>query len=78
MHEYYEQARKDAREAMGNLIKQTVDDNLEDMVKALAYVKNHASTAMKCATAELYFASYVWAYHETGAHDAERAMKRVA
>ena len=31
---YYEQARKDAREAMGSLIKQTVDDNLDDMVKA--------------------------------------------
>lgn len=70
MHEYYEQARKDAREAMGNLIKQTVDDNLEDMVKALAYVKNHASNKMECAKAELYFASYVWAYHETMAHKA--------
>lgn len=67
---YYEQARKDAREAMGNLIKQTVDDTLDDMVKAKAYVKNHAENAMECAKADLYFASYVWAFHECGAHDA--------
>ena len=68
MHEYYEQARKDAREAMGNLIKQTVDDNLDDMVRALAYAKNHASDTMECAKAQLYFASYVWAFHECMAH----------
>jgi len=73
--EYYEQARKDAREAMGNLIKQTVDDNLDDMVRAKAYVKSHASDAMECAKADLYFTSYVWAFHECGAHE---AMKGVA
>lgn len=67
---YYEQARKDAREAMGNLIKQTVDDNLDDMVRAMAYAKGHAENHMECAKAELYFASYVWAYHECGAHAA--------
>lgn len=67
---YYEQARKDAREAMGNLIKQTVDDNIEDMVRALAYAKGHAENTMECAKAELYFTSYVWAYHECGAHEA--------
>lgn len=72
---YYEQARKDAREAMGNLIKQTVDDTLDDMVKAMAYVKNHAENAMECAKADLYFVSYVWAFHECAAHDAMRAMK---
>ena len=70
---YYEQARKDAREAMGNLIKQTVDDNLDDMVRAKAYVKNHNENAMECAKADLYFASYVWAYHECGAHEAMKA-----
>ena len=70
---YYEQARKDARDAMGNLIKQTVDDNLDDMVRAKAYVKNHAENAMECAKADLYFASYVWAYHECGAHEAMKA-----
>jgi hypothetical protein len=70
---YYEQTRKDAREAMGNLIKQTVDDNLDDMVKAKAYVKNHAENAMECAKADLYFVSYVWAYHECGAHEAMHA-----
>lgn len=70
---YYEQARKDAREAMGNLIKQTVDDNLEDMTKAMAYAKNHAEYAMECAKAQLYFTSYVWAFHECMAHEAMKA-----
>ena len=65
---YYEQARKDAREAMGNLIKQTVDDNLDDMVKAKAYVKNHAENAIECAKGDLYFATYVQASHEVDVH----------
>lgn len=39
--EWWKQAKKDAREAMGNLIKQTVDDNLDDMLRAKAYAKNH-------------------------------------
>ena len=73
--EKWKRAKNDAREAMGNLIKQTVDDNLDDMVKAKAYVKNHAENAMECAKADLYFVSYVWAFHECMAHEAMRAMK---
>ena len=38
MHEYWQQVRRDAREAMGNLIKQTVDDDVDDMLRAKAYV----------------------------------------
>jgi len=57
---------------MGKLIGQAVDDSIEDMVKALAYAKGHASDASECAVAELYFTSYVWAYHETGAHGAKK------
>ena len=66
--DWWKQAKKDAREAMGNLIKQTVDDNLDDMVKAKAYVKNHAENAMECAKGDLYFATYVQASHEVDVH----------
>ena len=74
--EYWQKARNDAREAMGNLIKQTVDDNLDDMTKAKAYVKNHAENAMECAKADLYFATYVQAYHETEVHAAVKAAMK--
>jgi hypothetical protein len=70
--EWWKIAKKDAREAMGNLIKQTVDDNLDDMVRAKAYVKNHAENAMECAKADLYFATYVQASHEVDVHEAVR------
>lgn len=74
--DWWKQAKKDAREAMGNLIKQTVDDNLDDMVKAKAYVKNHAENAMECAKGDLYFATYVQASHEVDVHMAVmEAMK---
>lgn len=39
MHEYYEKARKDAREAMGNLIKQTVDDSLRLLGLSIKNIK---------------------------------------
>jgi hypothetical protein len=68
MHEYYEKAKNDAREAMGNLIGQTVDDNLEDMTRALAVAKKCVKTRLSMAKAHLYFTSYVWAFHEIGAH----------
>ena len=42
---------------MGNLIKQTVDDNIDDMLRAKAYVKNHHQNAMECAKGDLYFAT---------------------
>ena len=68
--EWWRQAKKDAREAMGNLIKQTVDDNLDDMLRAKAYAKNHAENAMECAKADLYFTTYVQAHHEVCVHEA--------
>lgn len=67
---WWKDAKKDAREAMGNLIKQTVDDNLDDMLRAKAYVKNHAENAMECAKGDLYFATYVQASHEVAVHEA--------
>ena len=72
--EWWRQAKKDAREAMGNLIKQTVDDTLDDMLRAKAYVKNHAEDAMECAKGDLYFATYVQAHHEVSVHEAVMAL----
>lgn len=75
--EWWKNAKKDAREAMGNLIKQTVDDNLDDMMRVKAYVKNHAEYAMECAKADLYFDTYVQASHEVSVHEAVMdGMKR--
>ena len=71
--EWWKNAKKDAREAMGNLIKQTVDDNLDDMLRAKAYVKNHAENAMECAKGDLYFDTYVHASHEVAVHEAVMA-----
>ena len=68
--EWWQNAKKDAREAMGNLIKQTVDDNLDDMVRAKAYVKRHHQDAIECAKGDLYFATYVQASHEVSVHEA--------
>lgn len=66
---WWKDAKKDAREAMGNLIKQTVDDNLDDMLRAKAYVKNHAENAMECAKGDLYFDTYAQASHEVSVHE---------
>ena len=64
---------------MGNLIKQTVDDNLDDMVRAKAYVKKHNEDAIECAKGDLYFATYVHASHEVEVHKAVmEAMKHAS
>lgn len=68
MHEHWKKVRDDAREAMGNLIKQTVDDNMDDMLRAKAYAYKHATTEMELAKADCYFDSWNWAFHEMEAH----------
>ena len=68
--EWWKKAKNDAREAMGNLIGQTVDDNLEDMTRALAVAKKCVKTRLSMAKAHLYFTTYVQAFHEVTVHEA--------
>ena len=76
--EWWKNAKKGAREAMGDLIKQTVDDTLEDMWRAKAYAKCHAETDKERALASAYFCTYVQAHNEVLVHEAmaESAMMK--
>ena len=65
MHDYWEKAREHARVAMGDLIKQAVDDNMDDMLRAYAYADKNAETHMERAKAECYFVTWCQAFHET-------------
>lgn len=70
MEKYWEQVRSEALDSMRRLTGQDVEDNCEDMERALEYMLKHGRAKQK-AKAISDYDDYKWAMHEIAAHAAK-------
>lgn len=70
MHEYYKQVHEDALKTLRMLTGQDVEDSLDDVRKAVHYVKCHGTRLQACYAEEAWF-DFMWSLHEIKAHEAE-------
>lgn len=75
MQEYWNKVRKDALDSMRRLVGQDVEDNCEDMERALEYAFKHGTTKEAAKATSDYF-DYKWAMHEITAHKQTGTMAK--
>jgi len=73
MHEYYKQVHEDALDTLRKLTGQDVEDSLDDVRKAVHYVKCHGTRLQACYAKEAWF-DFMWSMHEIKAQEAEAKM----
>ena len=72
MQEYWKKVKSEALDSMRRLIGQDVEDNCEDMERALEYAFKHGKTK-DAAKATSDYGDYKWAVHEMKAHETVKA-----
>lgn len=77
MQEYWKKVRSEALDSMRRLIGQDVEDNCEDMERAMEYAFKHLS-GKQAAKAVSDYGDYKWAIHEMKAHEATTPAAKMA
>lgn len=68
MQEYWKKVKSESLDSMRRLIGQDVEDNCEDMERAMEYAIKHLS-AKQTAKAISDYGDYKWAVHEMKGHE---------
>lgn len=70
MIEYYNKVHEEALKTLRMLTGQDVEDSLDDVRKAVHWVKCHGTRLQACYAKEAWF-DFMWSHHEIEAHKAE-------
>lgn len=77
MQEYWKKVKSEALDSMRRLIGQDVEDNCEDMERAMEYAIKHLTAKEKSKAISDYI-DYKWAVHEMKAHEATTPAAKMA